>query len=793
MRSGGRGTAKTSLYWLTAGLLGSTMLASGGVACAAAAQAQADAGGNAVGELIVTAQKREENIQSVAASVQAMGTAKLTELHVVNFNDYIKYLPSVSYQSAGPGYSNVYMRGVAADNLANHSGSLPSVGTYLDEQPITTIGGALDIHVYDIARVEALSGPQGTLYGASSEAGTIRIITNKPEIGVLKGAMDGEVNGVDHGGEGYSLEGFVNVPLGDRAAIRLVGWGEHDAGYIDNVHGTRTFSSGIVSDNAELVQKDYNTANIYGGRAELKVDLNENWTLLPTLIAQDERSNGIFGYDPHVGDLQVQHFLPEYNHDQWYQASLTVQGKIGNLDLTYSGGHMDRMIHSQSDYTDYSYFYDQVYASAAKYHNNNGDTINPNQWILGNDHFTKDSHELRIASPASDRFRFLAGLFYQRQTHHIIQDYVIPGLSDAQSVPGWAQTWWLTNQQRIDRDYAVFGEASYDITPQLTFTGGVRVYKSDNSLVGFYGFNADHGTGVNLCFASPIVPNTPCTDLNSEVKYTGETHKLNLTYHIDDSKLVYITYSTGFRPGGVNRNGGLPPYRPDFLDNYEIGWKTGWLGNSLIWNGAVFYDRWRDFQFQYLGPNSLTVVDNAGDANIYGVESNVIWRPTHALTLNAALSYTDAKLAQDFCNGAAVCDSSNTTAPKGEQLPVTPKFKTNATARYEWKVGDLDAHLQGALVYQSSSWSDLLQFDRQSLGKQPGYTTVDFSGGFARDNWTVELSLLNAFDTRAQLYRYAECTIAVCAGVGTPGGTGGSVYVVPNRPRTLALRIGTKF
>ena len=786
MRAHGSGQRKSSLYWLSTSLLASTVLASGSVAYAANANADANAGGGtAVGELIVTAQKREENIQSVAASVQALGTAKLEQLHVVNFNDYIKYLPSVSYQSVGPGYSNVYMRGVAADNLANHSGSLPSVGTYLDEQPITTIGGALDIHVYDIARVESLSGPQGTLYGASSEAGTIRIITNKPEIGVFKGAADAEVNGVDHGGTGYSAEGFVNIPISEHAAVRLVGWGEHDAGYIDNVPGTRTFTDGIVVNNSAFVKRHYNTADIYGGRAELKIDLNDNWTLLPSLIAQDMKSNGVFGYDPALGDLKVQHFRPETNHDRWYQAALTIQGKIANLDLTYSGGHMDRMIHSQSDYTDYSYFYDQVYDSAYRFHDNGGNLIDPTQRIVGRDHFTKDSHELRIASPGGDRFRFLAGLFYQRQTHAILQDYIINNLSDEQSVTGWPQTWWLTNQQRIDRDYAVFGEASYDITSKLTFTGGVRVYKSDNSLRGFYGFNNLHGTGENLCFAGPIVPNTPCTDLNARVKYTGETHKVNLTYHLEEGKLVYFTYSTGFRPGGVNRNGGFPPYKPDFLDNFELGWKTSWLGNSLVWNGAVFYDKWRNFQFAYLGPNSLTIVANAGDANIYGVESNVIWRPTHALTLTAGMAYTSAKLAQDFCNGAPVCDSTNTTAPKGERLPVTPQFKTNATARYEWNIGNLAAHLQGSLVYQSASWSDLLKADRDILGQQPAYTTVDFSGGIVKDNWSVELTLLNAFDTRAQLYRYTECTISVCG----PGTT----YIVPNKPRTISLRVGTKF
>ncbi len=782
MRATRSGQRKSSLYWLSTSLLASTVLASGSVAYAAEANA---GGGTAVGELIVTAQKREENIQSVAASVQALGTAKLEQLHVVNFNDYIKYLPSVSYQSVGPGYSNVYMRGVAADNLANHSGSLPSVGTYLDEQPITTIGGALDIHVYDIARVESLSGPQGTLYGASSEAGTIRIITNKPELGVFKGAADAEVNGVDHGGTGYSTEGFVNIPISEHVAVRLVAWGEHDAGYIDNVPGTRTFSDGIVVNNSAFVKRNYNTADVYGGRAQLRIDLNDNWTLLPSLIAQDQKSNGVFGYDPHLGDLKVQHFRPETNHDRWYQAALTIQGKIANLDLTYSGGHMDRMIHSQSDYTDYTYFYDQIYHSASGFVDNAGHLIDPTQSIIGRDHFTKDSHELRIASPGSDRFRFLAGLFYQRQTHAILQDYVINGLADSLSVTGWPQTWWLTNQQRIDRDYAVFGEASYDITSKLTFTGGVRVYKSDNSLRGFYGFNALHGTGENRCFAGPIVPNTPCTDLNARVKDTGETHKVNLTYHLEEGKLVYFTYSTGFRPGGVNRNGGFPPYKPDFLDNFEIGWKTSWLGNSLVWNGAVFYDRWRNFQFAYLGPNSLTIVANAGNANIYGVESNVIWRPTHALTLTAGMAYTDAKLAQDFCNGAPVCDSTNTTAPKGERLPVTPQFKTNATARYEWNMMGLGAHLQGSLVYQSASWSDLLKADRDTLGQQPAYTTVDFSGGIVKDNWSVELTLLNAFDTRAQLYRYTECTISVCG----PGTT----YIVPNKPRTISLRVGTKF
>src|SRR5215217_1460013 len=164
-------------------------------------------------EIIITATKREENLQNVPISVQAIGTRRLDQLNITNFEDYTKQLPSVSFQTAAPGFTSVYMRGVASGGDGNHSGSLPSVGTYLDEQPVTTIGGTLDIHIYDIARIESLAGPQGTLYGASSQAGTIRILTNKPELNVTSGRVDAELNHTAHGEMGGSIEGMVNFPI----------------------------------------------------------------------------------------------------------------------------------------------------------------------------------------------------------------------------------------------------------------------------------------------------------------------------------------------------------------------------------------------------------------------------------------------------------------------------------------------------------------------------------------------------------------------------------------------------
>jgi iron complex outermembrane receptor protein len=758
--------------------------------------------------VIVTAEKRPEDLQKVPLSIQVLGTQKLEDLHIANFNDYAEYLPSVSFSANasgggpnGPGSVNVYMRGVASGGDGNHSSSLPSVGIYLDEQPVTTIGGSLDIHVYDIARVEALAGPQGTLYGASSEAGTIRIITNKPDASGFSAAYDVKVNTTDRGGVGASTEGYANIPIADNAAIRLVGWLEHDAGYIDNVAGTdlaagivngvRTYpASGIQINNAALVKNNYNSADIFGGRAALKIDLDDNWTITPSLIAQETRANGSFAFDPAVGDLKVVKFTPEYIHDSWYQAALTIEGKIANLDVTYSGAYMDRHEASQLDYSDYSYFYDTTFTDSTIANPptllNPGNQIDPSQRIIALDHFTKDSQELRVASPSEDRLRFVAGLFYERQFHAIEQNYLITGLGSYWAVPGWPGTLYLADESRVDTDYAAFAEVSYQVLPSLTVTAGGRLFESNNSLKGFFGFGENFSsTGVQQCFGPAIVDNGPCTNLDKTTDEKGFTHKLNATWQINDNDMVYFTWSNGFRPGGVNRvdlNGvHTPPYKPDYLTNYELGWKTAWLDNTLNFNGALYLEDWKDFQFTFLGPNSIPIIANAGQAQILGIESDVYWRATDNLTIDGSAAYTDAELTEPYCSDATCADI---LAPKGQQLPITPRFKMNATARYEFKVDEYNAHIQGALVYNGSNWDDLRTYERGITGKNPAYTVANLTAGIGQDNWTLELSVENAFDERAALYRYSECTPGVC---------GAQTYVISNRPRTIGLTFGQKF
>ncbi|MBO9559339.1 MAG: TonB-dependent receptor [Caulobacter sp.] len=778
------GSSKTAV-WTTA-LLASSMLT------AVTAHGQTSpAGAVALEEVVVTAQKRSENLQDVPVSIQALGQAKLEQLQVQSFTDYVKYLPSVSFQTTSPGFSNVYMRGVASGGDGNHSGPLPSVGIYLDEQPITTIQGALDLHIYDIARVEALAGPQGTLYGASSQAGTLRIITNKPTTTGFSAGYDVEGNIIDHGDPGYVLEGFVNQPISDKVAVRLVGWAEHQGGFIDNVAGSRTYpTSGVTVTNTNRVKDNYNDVDIYGGRAALRVEAGDNWVITPTIMAQQEKVGGLFSYDPSVGDLKVAHYYPENSNDKWWQAAMTVEGKIANLDVVYAGSYLDRDVDTHQDYTDYSYFYDTLAGYGAYWTDNAGNPVDPSQYITGHDAYAKVSHEIRVSTPQENRFRVVGGLFYQRQTHGIYQNYQIDQLGTDLSVPGYPHTIWLTQQKRIDRDSAVFGEASFDITDKLTLTAGIRFFKSDNSLKGFYGYGAGYGsTGEKACFKPAEIEGSPCTNLDKETKENGNTPKVNLTYKIDSDKLVYVTYSEGFRPGGINRRGTLPPYHSDYLKNYEFGWKTTWADNRFRWNGAVFLEKWNGFQFALLGANGLTEIKNAGAAEIKGVETDFTFAVSHGFTINGSAAYTDAALTKNYCGFVDAQGNPETNcpapeAPDGTALPVTPKFKANVTARYEFDLGGYDAFVQGSAAGQTSNWTDLRILERGIIGKQSGYVTADFSAGVGRDNWTFQAFLENAFDKRASLNRYAECAETVC---------GTQVYIVPNQPRTFGVKFGQKF
>ncbi len=779
----------------------SALFASTSLALAMPAMAQEAPADDETDVIVVTAQKREQNLQDVPLAITAIGTERLDELQVKEFADVVKFLPSVTIQQGGPGFAQVYFRGVASGENANHSASLPTVGTYLDELPITTIQGALDLHTYDLARVEALAGPQGTLYGASSMAGTIRLITNAPDPSGTYGSGGVEVNNTAHGDWGTVFEGFVNARISDNAAARLVGWYRKDGGYIDNIAGSRTYaSSGITQSNAALVEENYNDVETYGARLALGIDLDENWTVRPTLMGQVQRADGSFSQERSGqtnDELQIVQYNPEGSKDKWIQAALTIEGKLGNWDVTLAGGHLRRKTETQSDYSDYAYFYDALAGYGTYFYDNAGNLVNPNQYIQGVDRYRKTFGELRVASPADAPFRVIAGLFYQRQTHNIEQNYIIDNIADSITVTGTDSNIWLTKQFRVDRDYAAFGEASFDVTDKLTLTGGLRVYKYENSLQGFFGFSAGYSsrTGEAACFGPPIVNGSPCTNVDKTTSDTDFIHKLNATYKFSDDALVYATWSRGFRPGGINRRGTLPPYGADELDNYELGWKTTF--GDFRWNGAVYQQDWNGIQLSFLGANGLTEIRNAGIARIRGVEMDVGYR-RGGFSINSGFSYNDAEIRRDFCaiaNATFDCTTAGNAllAPAGSRLPTTAKFKGNAIARYEFPIGGWDGHVQFAVNHIGSRRNDLRPAQNTIKGNLPAYTTADISVGIKDDIWKIDLFATNLFDKNGVVGTGVQCLETICGDPDNLTSTGGAFYDTVIRPRLIGIKFSRDF
>jgi iron complex outermembrane recepter protein len=756
-------------------------------------------GSGSLAEIVVTAQKREERLQDVPMSLLALGTATLDQHQVNSFDDYTKLLPSVSFQSYGPGQSQLFFRGIASGGEGGYGvrgGALPASGMYIDEIPVTTIGNLVDFHAYDIARVEALSGPQGTLYGSSSLSGTLRIITNQPDPTHFSAGYDIQGNKFTQGAAGGVFEGFVNIPLADNIAVRLVGFYEHDGGFIDNVPSSRTYTLGqnnpalyLTVNNAAFAKDNFNPLTTFGGRAALKFDLNDRWTITPSVIYQHQEADGNFLWDPAEGYLKVNDYGPEFNIDAWFQAALTAKGKVGNWDVVYAGGYFNRDISNEADYSYYTVAYDHT-PGYTSFPNGHGGYLDPTQLYSGQDHMTKITHELRVSSPQDFFIRGLGGLFYQRQTDLSQANFYIPGLAsipDSPAVPDLGDDIYGERYLSTDHDYAVFGELSVDVLKNLTFTVGERQFWYENTNFGFHGYAgaADNPTCVPV--SGTFIP---CQNADSHSIGNGNTHKFNLSWKIDPDRMVYGTVSTGFRPGGPNNSVGIAAYKPDTLTNYEIGWKTAWFDHSVYFNGALFVEDWHGVQFglPVVGTAGVINIYNAGSALSKGVETDLTWRINRNLTFSTSGSYIHAYLTENFCgfNAAGNQDcSEGIAAPSGTDLPIQPHIKFNSTLRDEFSLGPYDSFVQAAVFHQSSTRSWLTDVDADALGNNPAFTTADFSAGFKTPNKiSYEAFITNAFGSEGELSRNTVCVPSIC-------GFRPRIYGV--KPRLIGIKISQRF
>ncbi len=457
-------------------------------------------------EIFVTATRVERAMQDVPVAVSALNPEDIDELGITNFSDYVLQLPSVTAGGSGPGQNTIYIRGVASTTpnltVAGVAGLVPNVAFYLDEQPLAQPGRNLDVYAADLARIEVLSGPQGTLFGASSQAGNVRLITNKPETGEFYGNAKLGANAISDGDSGSNFEFVVNVPVTDNFAVRGVVYKDNKGGWIDNVPGRRDasqsarfrpegvvrkngvpvasyragFQAGVdlsninflAADNSSIARSDVNSVSYLGGRVSALWDINEDWELLVAHTSQDTDADGVFFADPDIGDLEINRFVDEGIKDTFDNTSWTLTGRLADLEVIYTGAFTDRQSDQIVDYSDYlfvgqylPYYICDYYAT---YTSSNsppgvpraGTTCNePRLFVDSLNALEVTTHEIRFTTDQTARFRAQGGVFMSDLELIEVNDFTYPGAVNAISWnghAGWATNYPLTNPQAAPGD-----------------------------------------------------------------------------------------------------------------------------------------------------------------------------------------------------------------------------------------------------------------------------------------------------------------------------------------------------
>ena len=426
-------------------------------------------------EVVVTATKREESLQDVPIAVTALTGDTMEELGITNFSDYVMQLPGVTAGGSGPGQNTIYIRGVASTTpnltVAGVAGLAPNVAFYLDEQPLAQPGRNLDVYAADLQRIEVLSGPQGTLFGASSQAGNVRLITNKPDTSGMYGKVKVGAGTISEGDMSSNIELMLNLPVSDTFALRGVFYYDKKGGWIDNVAGTRDASQSarfrpagtirangvpvnedregfqanvsldgvtfLEADNSDLVEKDFNETTYTGGRIGALWDINDEWTLMVSHQVQDIDSDGVFFADPNLGDLQVERFSPDTIDDSFNNTAWTLTGLLGELEVVYTGAFTDRETDQVVDYTDYLFVgqylpyyicdYYVTYTSFSPTGLPDGTCQPPNLHVDSQSDLQVMSHEFRFSTDQSRAFRVTAGAFYRDLELKELNDFTYPG------------------------------------------------------------------------------------------------------------------------------------------------------------------------------------------------------------------------------------------------------------------------------------------------------------------------------------------------------------------------------
>ena len=735
-------------------------------------------------EVLVTATRRSESVQDIPMSVSVLGETQLEDLNITDMEDYIMMLPNVSFVTLGPSSGDIYIRGISSGGESS-LGANPSVAVYLDEQPVTAVGQYLNPHVYDVNRIEVLAGPQGTTYGANAQSGAIRIITNQPSTEGFEASVSFGMEQPKSGDISHLTEGFVNIPLSENMALRLVGYNKEQGGFIDNVPGTHTFSRGyiragldpasplndvaadITVDNSAIAEENFNDATTRGARAALAVDLNDSWTLTAAAMMQDVEANGVWDHDPSIGDLEVMRLMPDWSTDEWTQMSLKVEGEFLGGTLTATAADLERDTEQYADYSLYSDYY-VSYGFVEPYYNcyvsYTGFCGDPREQYTNTTNIERSNYEIRFVSDPDAPVRYMLGYYGVEVDTASDSDWHVMGLNGTPLAVDAPDIYWTTDFVRSYEETAYFGEVSVDVTDALTLSASARKFDYEGGLNGFSGTVwwpcggwGPQGDRPVSNYGEDCAPVPRVTEANDSV------YRVSAEWQMNDDVMLFATWGEGYRPGGLNRfcatrlQDGLGDqgavnigceFLPDFLTAREVGFKSSLLGGSLRLNGAIFFQKWNDFQFSRLDTSisPITLTYNVGNAESNGYELDFTYMITENWSLSGAASWVDSELTSDYAqNGVDV------NAAAGTTLPRVPGRKGNLATRYSF--GN-DYFLQGAYMYTGKSYNTL--FDGGTISTQrrtqEAYSVMNLSVGMEREDWSAQVFVNNLTDERGSVW-----------------------------------------
>jgi iron complex outermembrane recepter protein len=728
-------------------------------------------------EIIVTAQKRQEALLDVPQSITVISNATFERQQADNLQDYLALIPGLSLEGATRGVSRITLRGI------NTGGVASTVAVYVDEVPFGSSSGlangailAGDFDTFDMARLEVLRGPQGTLYGASSLGGVMKFVTNAPQTESFEGKAQVSFEDIEGGDAGYSASSFVNLPVSDRLALRATGFYRLDGGFVDSI-GNNPIAS-LTDPDVNVVQGTIDEDNInelktYGGRFSALFNASDALTIrLTTLLQNIETAGGESietdraTLEPLYGDTVTSLYHHEPTDFRYRIYSGTVDWDFGPVSLLSSTSYSTFQENIQNDQ---ARGFGGILAPLVTLVYGDAET-RPLSAILrqqtGTDKFTQ---ELRFTSAEDETLEWMIGGFYTREKSRIDpQDFLaVEAGTDtiATDVPRLIEVFLRSEFE----EYAGFANVTWHISPRFDITVGGRASHNRQW--------ADQRIDTTALLGG--VPDTP-PRATSEEDVT--TWSIAPRFEINDDVAIYGRVATGYRPGGPNvLPQDAPPgtprtYDSDSLTSYEVGLKSTWLDNALSLDVAAYFLDWEDVQL-FAQINDTGVNANGGTAESKGVELSAAAVPMPGLTLRLTGSYTDSYLTQDTDPLVGGLD--------GDQLPFVPELSLNLDVDYEWPVfASASAYVGGSIRTVRDQVADFaIRNDDGSQRAIPSYEVIDLRAGLMGERWTIELFVKNLDNEIGRT--------SLTGDIGTFPNDALASGVI--RPRTIGLSLSTRF